>query len=171
MEHWSFAGDDWSSKLERHAKVWMTSLTQFRHGSNPSSQHVLDVSLQPLLLSSWPDLALSTISDCKNLPCLRALDHALTNNSPVLARSVMGMYGSYFFVFIRAVVCIIWYGIQTFYAGNLISVMLRCVFGSSWHNFPNALPANANITSKKLLTFFLAWLLEFPFVSAPDHRE
>jgi NCS1 family nucleobase:cation symporter-1 len=85
--------------------------------------------------------------------------------SPVLARSVMGMYGSYFFVFIRAIVCIIWYGIQTFYAGNLLSVMLRCIFGSSWDNFGNALPVSANVTSKQLLTFFMAWLLEFPFVS------
>jgi hypothetical protein len=91
--------------------------------------------------------------------------HLLMLCSPVLARSVMGMYGSYFFVFIRAIVCIIWYGIQTFYAGNLLSVMLRCIFGSSWDNFGNALPVSANVTSKQLLTFFMAWLLEFPFVS------
>src|SRR5690242_4258154 len=77
----------------------------------------------------------------------------------------MGMYGSYFFIFIRAVVCIIWYGIQTFYAGNILSVMLRCIFGSSWNDFDNSLPASANVTSKQLLTFFLAWLMEFPFVS------
>jgi len=78
------------------------------------------------------------------------------------------MYGSYFFVFIRAIVCIIWYGIQTFYAGNLLSVMLRCIFGNSWKNFGNTLPVSANVNSKQLLTFFMAWLLEFPFVS-DDH--
>lgn len=77
----------------------------------------------------------------------------------------MGMYGSYFFVFIRAVVCIIWFGIQTFYAGNILSVMLRCIFGSSWQNFENTLSTSANVTSKQLLTFFMAWLMEFPFVS------
>jgi NCS1 family nucleobase:cation symporter-1 len=82
---------------------------------------------------------------------------------PVIARSVMGMYGSYFFIFIRAVVCIIWYGIQTFYAGNILSVMLRCVFGSSWQNFQNTLSPSANVTSKQLLAFFMAWLMEFPF--------
>lgn len=77
----------------------------------------------------------------------------------------MGMYGSYFFVFIRAIVCIIWYGIQSFYAGNILSVMLRCIFGSSWQNFENTLSASANVTSKQLLAFFMAWLMEFPFVS------
>ncbi|KAK2035530.1 NCS1 nucleoside transporter [Colletotrichum zoysiae] len=82
---------------------------------------------------------------------------------PVLARSVMGMYGSYFFVFIRAVVCIIWYGIQTFYGANLLSVCFRCIFGNSWNHWANALPAGADVTSKQLLAFFLLWLIEFPF--------
>lgn len=88
----------------------------------------------------------------------------LTVFSPVLVRSVMGMYGSYFFIFIRAVVCIIWFGIQTFYTSNILSVMLRCIFGSSWQNFDNQLSDTAHVTSKQLLTFFMAWLMEFPFV-------
>jgi len=86
---------------------------------------------------------------------------------PVIARSVMGMYGYYFFVFIRAIVCIIWYGIQTFYAGNILSVMIRCIFGPSWDNFANTLPASGNVTSKQLLAFFMAWLMQFPLVSPP----
>ncbi|KAK6001431.1 hypothetical protein QM012_002762 [Aureobasidium pullulans] len=83
---------------------------------------------------------------------------------PVLARSVMGMYGSYFFIFIRAMVCIVWYGIQTFYAGNVLSVMFRCVFGSAWNNLDNTLPLSANVSSKQLLAFFIAWLIQFPFM-------
>ncbi|KAM3416520.1 hypothetical protein BST61_g8110 [Cercospora zeina] len=62
-------------------------------------------------------------------------------------------------------VCIIWYGIQTFYAGNILSVMFRCMFGRSWENFPDTLPADGAITSKQLLAFFIAWILQFPFVS------
>ncbi|PIA94993.1 putative permease [Cercospora beticola] len=89
---------------------------------------------------------------------------------PVLARSVMGMYGSFFFVAIRAVVCIIWYGIQTFYAGNILSVMFRCMFGSSWENMPNTLPASGGITSKQLLAFFIAWILQFPFAWVHPNR-
>ncbi|GAB7359104.1 hypothetical protein MBLNU230_g5175t1 [Neophaeotheca triangularis] len=82
----------------------------------------------------------------------------------VLTRGVMGMYGSFFFIFIRAVICIVWYGIQTFYAANLMSVCLRCVFGHNWENFPNSLPASANVTSGQLLCFFMIWLLELPFM-------
>lgn len=32
-------------------------------------------------------------------------------------------------------------------------------------NFDNTLSASANVTSKQLLAFFMAWLMEFPFVS------
>lgn len=74
------------------------------------------------------------------------------------------MYGAYFFIAMRAVVCIVWYGIQSFYAGNVLSVMLRCIFGSSWQNFENTLSASSGVTSKQLLTFFMAWIMEFPFM-------
>ncbi|KAF9889716.1 hypothetical protein FE257_007022 [Aspergillus nanangensis] len=82
---------------------------------------------------------------------------------PVLSRSVMGMYGSFFFIFLRAIVCIIWYGIQTFYGANLLSIMFRCMFGYKWSNFANTIPVSANVTSPQLLCFFLVWLMELPF--------
>ncbi|PSN69372.1 NCS1 nucleoside transporter [Corynespora cassiicola Philippines] len=89
---------------------------------------------------------------------------------PVLSRSVMGMYGSMFFVFIRAVIGAIWYGIQSYYGANLMSVCLRCIFGYRWENWPNTLPASADITSKQLLCFFLVWLLELPLCFVHPRR-
>ncbi|KAL4894073.1 permease for cytosine/purines, uracil, thiamine, allantoin-domain-containing protein [Aspergillus ambiguus] len=89
--------------------------------------------------------------------------HTILGCDPVLSRSVLGMYGSFFFIFLRAVVCIIWYGIQSFYGANLLSIMLRCMFGYKWNNFANTLPASANVTSQQLLCFFLVWLMELPF--------
>ncbi|KAL4904097.1 hypothetical protein BDW74DRAFT_185766 [Aspergillus multicolor] len=82
---------------------------------------------------------------------------------PVLARSTFGLYGSYFFIFIRAAVCIVWYGIQSMYGANLLSVMLRCMFGHRWTNFANSLPASADVTSQQFLCFFIVWLAELPF--------
>jgi cytosine/uracil/thiamine/allantoin permease len=82
---------------------------------------------------------------------------------PVLARSVFGMYGHFFFVWIRAVVAIIWFGVQTYFGSQLFSVVLRCIFGSSWWDMANHLPESAGITSRDLLAFFLFWMLELPF--------
>ncbi|KAK8111493.1 uncharacterized protein PG998_007950 [Apiospora kogelbergensis] len=83
---------------------------------------------------------------------------------PIIARVSFGMYGSYFFIFIRALVCIIWYGVQSFYGANLVSVCFRCIFGHLWTDWPNALPAKAHVTSKQLLGFFIVWVAEFPFM-------
>ena len=80
------------------------------------------------------------------------------------------MYGSYFFVFIRAMVCIIWYGVQSYYCANLLSVCFRCIFGDLWTRFGNSLPVSANVTSPLLLCFFLVWLMELPFVSFGPYR-
>lgn len=62
---------------------------------------------------------------------------------PVLARSVFGMYDHLFFVWVRAVVAIIWFGVQTYFGSQLLSVMLRCIFSGSWWNMINHLPASA----------------------------
>lgn len=82
---------------------------------------------------------------------------------PVLARSVFGMYGHFFFVWVRAVVAVIWFGVQTYFGSQLFSVVLRCIFGSSWWDMANHLPESAGITSRDLLAFFLFWMLELPF--------
>ncbi|EEB90278.1 hypothetical protein MPER_11533 [Moniliophthora perniciosa FA553] len=41
---------------------------------------------------------------------------------PVVARASWGMWGSYMAVIMRAIVCIIWNGVNTFYAGRLVDV-------------------------------------------------
>ncbi|CVL06975.1 related to uracil permease [Fusarium mangiferae] len=73
-------------------------------------------------------------------------------------------YGQFFFVWIRAVVATIWFGVQSYFGSQLLSVLLRCVFGESWWHMTNHLPASAGITSRDLLAFFLFWILEMPFL-------
>jgi NCS1 family nucleobase:cation symporter-1 len=49
---------------------------------------------------------------------------------------------------------------QTLYAGYLMDVCLRCIFGHKWTDIPNTLPASSGTTSRKLLAFFI--LCKFP---------
>lgn len=51
-----------------------------------------------------------------------------------------------------------------FYAANLLSVCFRCMIGSPWVNWENALPASAAVTSKQLLCFFIVWFIQAPLV-------
>ncbi|KAI5359394.1 Putative purine-cytosine permease [Septoria linicola] len=82
---------------------------------------------------------------------------------PVYARVAAGIYGSLWFIFIRAVVAIFYMGTQTYYASRLMDVSLRCIFGHQWTDVPNTLPASAGITTSQMIAFFVTWTLQFPF--------
>ncbi|KIV84837.1 hypothetical protein PV11_00592 [Exophiala sideris] len=82
---------------------------------------------------------------------------------PVFLRSVVGMYGSWLFVFLRLMTGLFWFGIQTYSGANLISTCLLCMFGHRWRDLRNTLPESADISTKQLICFFIAWLLQVPF--------
>ena len=46
----------------------------------------------------------------------------------------------------RAVVCIVWNGVNSYYGGRLVSVAIKAIW-PRWGDLPNALPASAGITS------------------------
>ncbi|KAG7095823.1 hypothetical protein E1B28_006519 [Marasmius oreades] len=77
---------------------------------------------------------------------------------PIVARASWGMWGSYMAVIMRAVVCIIWNGVTTFYAGRLVDVCLQCIW-PSWANISNDLPVSAGVTTRQLASFFIAWFI------------
>ena len=83
---------------------------------------------------------------------------------PTIVRASSGMYGSYFFIFIRISVAAIYFSVQTYFAGNLMSVLMRTMFGYKWENIANKLPVSANITSSQLLSFFLVWIIQGPLM-------
>jgi NCS1 family nucleobase:cation symporter-1 len=83
---------------------------------------------------------------------------------PVYVRIAAGMYGSMWFIFIRGIVAIFFFGTQSYYAGKMVEVMLRCVFAEKWTNLPNHLPASAGITTTGLSAFFMFWFVQFVFM-------
>ncbi|KAF5361494.1 hypothetical protein D9758_006201 [Tetrapyrgos nigripes] len=77
---------------------------------------------------------------------------------PVCARSSWGMWGSYVAVIMRAIVCVIWNGVNTFYAGRLVDVCLQCIW-PQWTNVPNTIPEDAGITTRQMVCFIIAWFV------------
>ncbi|WVF73221.1 hypothetical protein IAT40_008040 [Kwoniella sp. CBS 6097] len=82
---------------------------------------------------------------------------------PVLARVTFGMYGHYFFVAIRAILGIIWGGVQLYFEGQFISIILRCIF-PSWVTMHNPIPASQGITIQVLIGFIIAFIFTIPFM-------
>lgn len=87
----------------------------------------------------------------------------MSTSFPVYLRISAGIYGSLWFVFIRAIVAVFYMGTQTYYASRLFDVCLRCIFGHQWTDIPNRLPASAGITTSQMVAFFLTWLFQLPF--------
>jgi NCS1 family nucleobase:cation symporter-1 len=82
---------------------------------------------------------------------------------PVLSRSVFGIYGQYFVVILRAILGVIWGGVQLYFEGQFISICLRCIF-PSWWEIPNGIPASQYITTQGMVAFFLAFVFTIPFM-------
>ena len=89
---------------------------------------------------------------------------------PAIARSVFGFYASYYFVAARAVLAIIWYGVQMYMGSGYMGNMLRAIFGHYYNDIPNHISASAGITTKGMLSFFLFWLVHFVFCFFRPYR-
>ncbi|KZT61455.1 NCS1 nucleoside transporter family [Calocera cornea HHB12733] len=88
---------------------------------------------------------------------------------PVLNRSSFGFWFSYFSVVSRLVLAMFWFAIQTYTGSECVYQMLKAIW-PSFARLPNRLPAGANITSAQLLSYFLYWLIQLPFLLIPAHR-
>ncbi|OCF39390.1 hypothetical protein I317_06818 [Kwoniella heveanensis CBS 569] len=82
---------------------------------------------------------------------------------PTWCRSTYGMYGSKIMVAFRGCVAIIWYAVQTYYGAQLLSVAFGAIFGKSWINLANHLPASSHTSTKIMICYFIMWLVQCPF--------
>ncbi|EED19108.1 allantoin permease, putative [Talaromyces stipitatus ATCC 10500] len=162
---WSNKDLDPSPPSQRTWSAWSFFAFQFSIAFSPTTYNA-GASLYAIGLNWWTIFIASVIVSIMiaTLLFLNARGPARYHiGYPTLVRASSGIYGSLVFVFIRGVVAILYMSIQTYYASQFLAVMLRCVFGHRWTDFPNHLPASAAITSANLLAFGLLWLIQFPF--------
>ncbi|KAF2497213.1 hypothetical protein BU16DRAFT_459121 [Lophium mytilinum] len=82
---------------------------------------------------------------------------------PVLARASWGFWGSYVAILSRVILAIFWFAIQTMNGANTVRVML----GAIWPSFltpPNHIPESEGIATNTMVSFFLFWLIQIPFL-------
>ncbi|RAH40972.1 nucleobase cation symporter-1 family protein [Aspergillus brunneoviolaceus CBS 621.78] len=88
---------------------------------------------------------------------------------PVACRSSFGIWGSFWPVFNRAAMAVVWYGVQGYIGGECVTLMIRSIW-PSYNNLPNGIPASAGVDTKNFLSFFLFWLLSLPALWFPVHK-
>ncbi|OCK84456.1 NCS1 nucleoside transporter family, partial [Lepidopterella palustris CBS 459.81] len=82
---------------------------------------------------------------------------------PVLSRASWGFWGSYVAIISRVILAIFWFSIQTMNGANTVRVML----GAIWPSFltlPNHIPESQGIATNTMVSFFLFWLIQLPFL-------
>jgi nucleobase:cation symporter-1, NCS1 family len=88
---------------------------------------------------------------------------------PIAARASYGYYLSYFCVVSRGVLALFWFGVQSAYGGQCVSVIITAIWPSYAH-LENHLPASAGITSQGLVSYSIYWTIQFPFMLIPTHK-
>lgn len=85
---------------------------------------------------------------------------------PVLARMPFGYFFSYFVVLSRAVLAIVWLGVQTATGGQCMTVLLTAIW-PSFANIKNSIPESQGISTSGMIGFFLYFMLQLPFLCIP----
>ncbi|OQV08884.1 hypothetical protein CLAIMM_13097 [Cladophialophora immunda] len=104
-----------------------------------------------------------------SIPCAASgyLGSKLGTNFPGVVRASFGLWGSKWAMIVRAVPCLIYYGIQTSLAGQAVQACITAIWPSFHHWRVDAFPPSANITAQQLLCFVIFWLISLPFLYLP----
>ncbi|RDI76442.1 hypothetical protein Vi05172_g13577 [Venturia inaequalis] len=82
---------------------------------------------------------------------------------PMMSRAAFGMYGSYFVVMLKCFVNFIYFGIQAYWGGLAMKVLLSCIF-PSFQYMANTLPQSAAITTNQLIGFIIYIIVFTPMM-------
>ncbi|KAH7320652.1 uracil permease [Stachybotrys elegans] len=88
---------------------------------------------------------------------------------PIIARASWGFWGSYIAIISRGILAIFWFAIQTMNGANTVRVML----GAIWPSFltlENHIPPGRGIDDATMISFFLFWLIQLPFLMMRPNR-
>ncbi|KAF7316831.1 hypothetical protein HMN09_00416300 [Mycena chlorophos] len=88
---------------------------------------------------------------------------------PVITRSSFGFWFSYFAVISRIILSCFWFAIQTYVGSECMYQMLKAIWPST-ARIPNHLPESAGITTVGMMSYFLFWLLQLPFLLVSPQR-
>ncbi|KAK4501382.1 hypothetical protein PRZ48_007191 [Zasmidium cellare] len=88
----------------------------------------------------------------------------------VLCRSSWGMRGAFWPVINRIMTAIIWLGIQMYWGGQAVKIILGAVIGPRFVFWRNSLPAGANVDTASLVSFFVFVVVFLPCLLVPPER-
>lgn len=89
---------------------------------------------------------------------------------PVSVRASFGVYFSMWPIINRVVMAIVWYAVQGWLGGTLVSLMLRSIFGNDLNTRIPDHFGSKNATTFEFMSFFIFWAVSVPFLLIPPHK-
>ncbi|OJD34324.1 ncs1 nucleoside transporter family protein [Diplodia corticola] len=88
----------------------------------------------------------------------------------VLSRASWGMRGGFWPVLNRIMTACVWMGIQAYWGGQAVKIILRALIGRSFIELKNTLPATANTDTASLISFFVFIAIFLPLPLIPPEK-
>ncbi|CAK7232467.1 hypothetical protein SBRCBS47491_008281 [Sporothrix bragantina] len=87
----------------------------------------------------------------------------------MMGRATWGLYGSYICIALSCIQSLIYFGIQSYYGGQAVVLILNALAPSFLH-MRNTLPESAGITTQYLIGFLVYMAVSTPVVMVPPHK-
>lgn len=88
----------------------------------------------------------------------------------VMSRASWGMRGGFWPVLNRIMTACIWMGIQTYWGGQSVKIVLGALIGPKYAHMTNTLPVSANVDTCSLVSFFIFLAIFCPFYLLPPEK-
>ncbi|KAJ5167958.1 uncharacterized protein N7482_003552 [Penicillium canariense] len=85
---------------------------------------------------------------------------------PVLCRSSFGPWGAFWPTFNRAIMSIVWNGVNSVQGAQCLYVFLHAIFPSI-ENIPDKMGSKSALTSAQMMCFFVYWVINCAFLVVP----
>ncbi|KAK7550519.1 permease for cytosine/purines, uracil, thiamine, allantoin-domain-containing protein [Phyllosticta citricarpa] len=89
---------------------------------------------------------------------------------PIIAKSSFGFVFARFAVVTRMTTALFWHAIQTYTGSTAMTQCIRAIWPSYLTAIPNTIPESVGITSQQLLSHFIFWTVQLPFLLTPPHK-
>lgn len=88
----------------------------------------------------------------------------------VLCRASWGMRGGFWPVLNRIMTAIIWLGIQMYWGGQAVKIILGALIGPKFVHLKNTLPESAEVDTASLIGFFVFIVIFLPTLMVPPEK-
>ncbi|KAJ7465096.1 NCS1 nucleoside transporter family [Mycena latifolia] len=85
------------------------------------------------------------------------------------SRSVWGMYGSFFPLLLRIMLSFVWYGVQTWFGGQSMKVVIAALF-PGFLTMKNTLPETVAMETNDCIAMMIFWVISLPLLVIPPEN-